>query len=748
MPHDDDKTVEPRRGAGSLRSVGEAGMRAGPFVLESRLGSGGMGEVWAARHERNGLPVALKLIRRTAYESRDAASPIIEEFRMLRDVHHPHVVRVHDTGACTIDGDDCPWVAMELIPGAQPIDEYARGRPLVDRLRVFHEAVTGLARVHHLGGKHLDIKPDNILVDEDGRAVLTDFGLARPMLGWRREVTAGTPRYMSPEQTTSFSRADQRSDIWSCGLVLAELATGPEARTLSSSTTVECDSSTAALFEACVGEALGPDHPELATAIGRIVARCLADHPGDRYQNAGELAAALDRVIEYARTEDARLAAASRRRGRTAATLIGAAGVIGAAVGLLTATPVLRAFEIPTTWYERFLGPPREALTTLPVLPDVVLVEVTNEAINDLARRPELAEIGVTPFDLYSRRPLYGRAYERLAEAGASGVVSDIFFSSPQTVDDALAASIRRVRAAGVGVTIGVGALQFDNGRPLMSPAVWSAGPAWGVATMNDHASGRWWTYLAVEREGMSVIPSLALSAFAEHEAPGLDHEYVVVDGGVRIRHSPPTDDPRGARSYVGETWIAATAADRVGPSTEQYDDSRPDDVQWSFAFSPPARAAIDASTVSITDLWDLSPERLQARMRDRIVLFYDRDRDKTTDRQQMLGGQVHAASIQTMVLRVQERVAVGWNIPLAFAAGLAAAALTMIARRRAWLAPIVAGAITVAAVFGAAWLVHRLSGVWLHPFPALLAAVIAALLIAVLGDRLQPRPRVSEVTS
>lgn len=176
------------------------GGRVGPYIVIGRLGRGGMGEVWSAADPRLDRTVALKVVA-SGTEARDANDRLLREAKTLGRLTHPHVVRVYDVGRF----GDGVYVAMERLDGGT-LDHWCRAQSrrwgdVVDRLV---EAGMGLVAAHEAGVVHRDFKPQNVLISSDGRAVVTDFGLAvehttRPDARERRWTLAGTETYFAPE---------------------------------------------------------------------------------------------------------------------------------------------------------------------------------------------------------------------------------------------------------------------------------------------------------------------------------------------------------------------------------------------------------------------------------------------------------------------------------------------------------------------------------------------------------------------
>jgi len=302
------------------------GVRLGPYEIRSVLGSGGMGDVYLAFDTRLQREVALKMLTgRVA----GASDRLTREARFASKLTHPGICTVFETGE--IDGH--AFIAMERVAGEPLSDLVARGRLSPERTaRLGAQMAEALAHAHAQGVVHRDFKSANVIVSPDGRIKVLDFGIAITAApgapgaadgSQTREATvsvdrdrslAGTLAYMAPE-TLRGAVADARSDIWSLGVVLFEMAAGRRPFTGSSDYDL-----TSAILTSDV-----PDIPGAPPGLQSIVRRCLAKAPGERYQRASEVQAALD-AIASARQADT---GTTSRAGawRIAALVFGAAVV-------------------------------------------------------------------------------------------------------------------------------------------------------------------------------------------------------------------------------------------------------------------------------------------------------------------------------------------------------------------------------------------------------------------------------------
>jgi serine/threonine protein kinase len=262
-----------------MSALGE-GSKFGGFRIERTLGSGGMGIVYLATELRLDRQVALKVIRSELAGDEDFRARFRSESRTAASVEHPRVVTVFGAG----ERDGLLYVSMRYVPGRDLGQMVEADGPLSpdDAARLIAQVADGLDAVHAAGLVHRDVKPHNVVVDHDGDAHLTDFGLAKAM-GATTGLTAtgqviGTVDYMAPEQIEA-RRVDARTDVYALGGVLYHAITGkvPYAERESS-----------AKMWAHVNEA-PPSAGQRGRVLDPVIRRAMAKDPIDRYPSAGDL---------------------------------------------------------------------------------------------------------------------------------------------------------------------------------------------------------------------------------------------------------------------------------------------------------------------------------------------------------------------------------------------------------------------------------------------------------------------------
>src|SRR5882757_396680 len=281
-----------------------SGMKLGPYEIQSPLGAGGMGEVYRARDSRLERDVAIKVLPANLSSDPSLRQRLEREAKAVSKLSHPHICTLHDIG----HQDGVDFLVMELVDGETLEQRLLKGPLPPDQvLRIAAQVADALAKAHKMGFVHRDLKPANVMLTKTG-AKLMDFGLAKqsvlaPLAAALTEMTmqqakltsegmlVGTFQYMAPEQLEG-KEIDSRADIFALGELIYEMATGKPAFT---------GKSRASLIAAILTtepppiESLQPMTP---VSLGRVVKKCLAKDPDERWQSASDLAAELKWIAE------------------------------------------------------------------------------------------------------------------------------------------------------------------------------------------------------------------------------------------------------------------------------------------------------------------------------------------------------------------------------------------------------------------------------------------------------------------
>src|ERR1700758_2036155 len=251
------------------------------------LGEGGMGAVYKAMDRELSRPVALKVIRPDLAGNQAILDRFKQELLLAREVTHKNVIRIYDLS----EAEGMKFITMEYIEGEDLrtlIREKKKFSPAA-AVEIMQQVWRALEAAHSVGVIHRDLKPQNVMRDKTGRILVMDFGLARNLEGGGMTQTGalvGTMEYMSPEQALA-KDLDQRSDLFSAGLIFYELLTGQMP--------YRADSALASLIRRTQERAVSvQDYDKtIPAALSQIVSKCLERDPALRYQNAGELLADL-----------------------------------------------------------------------------------------------------------------------------------------------------------------------------------------------------------------------------------------------------------------------------------------------------------------------------------------------------------------------------------------------------------------------------------------------------------------------
>jgi|GEM_PF-253623 serine/threonine-protein kinase len=269
---------------------------AGRYEILSKLGEGGMGSVYAARHLTLGRIDAVKILRPDTADA-DARRRFLREAKLAASINHPNAVVIHDFGQ-TESG--VTFLAMEYIQGQSLTKLLQQEGPFPPRrvVNIIRQVASALDVAHQLGVIHRDLKPDNIMVMEGDRVKVVDFGIAKAIGGQESLVpmtqvgfVIGTPHYMSPEQVMG-SELDARSDVYSLALIAYEMLTGVRAFAGDSMQS----QMVARLSEPPRPMAVAAPHVTVPAAVEAVVRQALARLPADRPASAGAFAAQLEKA--------------------------------------------------------------------------------------------------------------------------------------------------------------------------------------------------------------------------------------------------------------------------------------------------------------------------------------------------------------------------------------------------------------------------------------------------------------------
>jgi serine/threonine protein kinase/Tol biopolymer transport system component len=281
-----------------------SGTKLGPYEIVSPLGAGGMGEVYRARDARLERDVAIKVLPTNLSSDPSLRLRLEREAKAVSKLSHPHICTLHDIG----QQDGVDFLVMEYLDGETLERRLTKGLlPAEQTLRYAGQMADALAKAHKLGITHRDLKPSNVMLTKTG-AKLMDFGLAKesgpaPLAAALTEMTAdqvkltvegtivGTFQYMAPEQLEG-KEADARTDIFALGAVIYEMATGKPAFS---------GKSRASLIAAILTaepQPISQLQPLTPPALERVVKKCLAKDPDERWQSASDLASELTWIGE------------------------------------------------------------------------------------------------------------------------------------------------------------------------------------------------------------------------------------------------------------------------------------------------------------------------------------------------------------------------------------------------------------------------------------------------------------------
>jgi ligand-binding sensor domain-containing protein/tRNA A-37 threonylcarbamoyl transferase component Bud32 len=283
----------------------QPGQNLGPYRIINQIGQGGMATVYKAYHAAMDRYVAVKVLPRQLAESAEFLGRFQQEAHTIANLEHPHILPVHDYG----ESDGITYLVMRFLD-AGTLKERLQSGPLslaeIDRL--FAQLADALAYAHEHDVIHRDLKPSNVLVDARGNLFLTDFGIAKLLAGSAQFTSTGamigTPAYMSPEQAQG-QNVDQRSDIYSLGIILYEMVTGR--------VPFEAETPLAVVLKHLQEPLPLPStvKPGVSPSIERVILKALAKNPDDRFASVAEFLAAWRQALSEVETVRAAAPAAT-----------------------------------------------------------------------------------------------------------------------------------------------------------------------------------------------------------------------------------------------------------------------------------------------------------------------------------------------------------------------------------------------------------------------------------------------------
>ncbi|HSR94153.1 MAG TPA: PASTA domain-containing protein [Solirubrobacterales bacterium] len=268
--------------------VGEGSTIDGRYRLLRRIGSGGMADVWLAEDAHLQRRVALKILHRRFAQDREFVERFRREAEAAAGLQHPNIVAVFDRG----DVDGTYYIAMQLLEGRSLKALIDQGLTPEQSVGLIRQVLEAAGFAHRHGVVHRDLKPQNVIVDDEGKATVTDFGIAR---AGASEITQagsvmGTPHYLSPEQAQG-QAVTAVSDLYSIGVILYEALAGQ--------VPFEADSAVAIAMKQVSHTPQRPSsiNPNVSPALDAVTMRALEKDPGQRFQSADAFIAALDAAL-------------------------------------------------------------------------------------------------------------------------------------------------------------------------------------------------------------------------------------------------------------------------------------------------------------------------------------------------------------------------------------------------------------------------------------------------------------------
>ncbi len=474
------------------------GTRLGPYELVEEIGKGGMATVYRAYQPSMDRPVAVKVIQRTVADDATGLERFQREARLIAKLEHPHLLPVYDYNSA----HDPPYIVMRFIKGGTLKDRLTTGPlPFHVIVSLTRQIATALDYAHRQGIIHRDLKPSNIMLDEEGNAFLTDFGIARLMVAssggaglTQTGLSMGTPGYMAPEQGMGQSNVGPAADLYSLAVMLFEMLTGGRP--------FEAETPMAVVLKHIQEPPpkASSRNAQVPVEVDGVLLRALAKKPEERFATAAELAQALSSALSAVITT-------------TPISLRSASATVSVTVsGASSATPA-------TPGKQRALAEQHKQVTVL-YLDTAEFERMTYEtAADDEEAREKL-------------RPLWERINETLSQAGQGSTTvkrSDSALTLLWGVDNAREDDPERAIRAALALREATRSFAVEETLPLQM------GLTTGTALLTPAADG------TVTASGNVINLASRLPAAMPEGGLVLTNEiYRLVRGVFNVRPLPP----------------------------------------------------------------------------------------------------------------------------------------------------------------------------------------------------------------